>query len=193
MQYSEPIRWAYYPNNDRPPKPLRELIGALESLQAWIEDEWWPIIHPSDKRSSTRKITKALEPILLGESDAQPQPPYGLKQGWNLETRDKYAKMPFLYGEGDEGLAGVRPDAVYCDGDRLTLVEIEGGGAFTNYRGMKDVVEAILLPSVDYLALVVPHAAHKTAPYRYYNYLVQALYGEQVVQPHFKGTLVLGF
>lgn len=27
------------------------------------------------------------------------------------------------------------------NGGRLTLVEIEGGGAVNNYRGMKDIVE----------------------------------------------------
>lgn len=193
MKYFGPIRWTYYPNNDRPPQSLRQLINALGTLQPWIEQTWWPVIHPSNPRTSTKRLTKALEPLLLTTPTAQPQSPYGLMQGWNLETREKYDKMPFLYGEEDESLAAVRPDAVFLDGTRLTLVEIEGGGAFANYRGMKDIVEAMLLPAVDYLALVVPHAANNTTPYRYYNHLVQALYSEQVVQSHFKGALVIGY
>ena len=88
----------------------------------------------------------------------------------------------------------MQPDAVFVDEvGRLTLVEIEGGGAETNYRGMKDIVETILLPFVDHLALVVPFAAHHTEPYRYYNRLTQALYAEQVVQRHLSGVLVVGF
>ena len=65
----------------------------------------------------------------------------GLRPGWNLETREHYPEMPFLYGEGDEALQSVRPDAVHVDErGRLTIVEIEGGGARTNYFGMKDIV-----------------------------------------------------
>lgn len=83
---------------------------------------------------------------------------------------------------------------MFVDGaGRLTLVEVEGGGALTNYRGMKDIVETILLPFVDHLALVVPFVAHHTEPYRYYNRLTQALYAEQAVQRHLSGILVVGY
>lgn len=108
-----------------------------------------------------------------------------------MESR--YPKMPFLYDEGDTSLQGVEPDAIFVDDDRLTLVEIEGGGALTNYRGMKDIVEALLLPKVDYVALVVPFRAHHTRPYDYYNNLVSSLYAQQVVQAHLHGLLVLGY
>ena len=50
-------------------------------------------------------------------------------------------------------------------------MEIGGGGAETNYRGMKAIVEASLLPRVDYMALVVPFSAHHTKSYDYYNNL----------------------
>jgi hypothetical protein len=67
----------------------------------------------------------------------------------------------------------VQPDAIFVDDDdRLTIIEIEGGGALQNYRGMKDIVEALLLPPVDYVALVVPFKAHGNRPYDYYANLV---------------------
>lgn len=58
---------------------------------------------------------------------------------------------------------------------------------------MKDVVETILLPFVDQLALVVPFVAHHTERYRYYNRLTQTLDAEQVVQRHLSGILILGY
>jgi hypothetical protein len=51
----------------------------------------------------------------------------------------------------------------------LTLLEIEGGGALTNYRGMKDIVEALLVPEVHFVGLVVPFRAHHVIPYDYHN------------------------
>jgi hypothetical protein len=102
--------------------------------------------------------------------------------------------MPFLYGEGDVSVQSVQPDAVHVDDYcRITLVEIEGGGAQTNYRGMKDIVEALLLPAVDYVALVVPFSAHQTQPYEYYNNLVMSMYAQQIVQKNLKGLLVMGY
>ena len=90
--------------------------------------------------------------------------------------------------------SSVRPDAVHVDEDRsLTIVEIEGGGARTNYFGMKDIVEALLLPRIARIAIVVPFEAHHTTPYSYYCNLVASMYGQQVVQPHIDGLLVLGY
>lgn len=124
----------------------------------------------------------------------RPAAPTGCTRAANLETREHYATVPYLYGEGNASLGAVKPDAVFVDdAARLTLVEFVGGGALTNYRGMKDIVETILLPFVHHLALVVPFVAHHTEPYRYYNRLTQALYAEQVVQGHLSGILVVGY
>ena len=58
---------------------------------------------------------------------------------------------------------------------------------------MKEIVEALLLPSVDYVAFVVPFRAHHTTPCDYYNNLVTSLYAQQIVQAHLVGVLVLGY
>lgn len=188
MRYVEAPRWQFYPGNARPTSALRELIDAIHSEAAWLRDDWWTAAK-TDTKTITQRLERHLPPSGSSAGGA-----YGLRQGWNLETRERYAKIPYLYGEGDESLGAVQPDAVFVDDDgRLTLVEIEGGGAVNNYRGMKDIVETILLPFVDHLALVVPFAAHQSEPYRYYNRLTQALYAEQVVQRHLSGVLVVGF
>lgn len=160
----------------------------MVALGPWLEDEWWTL----PERRDTRLITSALEPMLTTTSTIVDE--LGLRAGWNLETREQYPEMPFLYGEGDEALQSVRPDAVHVDEyGRLTIVEVEGGGARTNYFGMKDIVEALLLPRIDRVAVVVPFEAHHTKPFAYYCNLVASLYAQQVVQPHIDGLLVLGY
>ncbi len=160
----------------------------MVALGPWLEQEWWAL----PERRDTRLITSALEPALL--STGGPVDELGLRPGWNLETRERYPEMPFLYGEGDEARQSVRPDAVHVDAHGcLTIVEIEGGGARTNYFGMKDIVEALLLPRIDRVAIVVPFEAHHTKPYSYYANLVSSLYAQQVVQAHIRGLLVLGY
>lgn len=162
----------------------------MTALGPWLRDDWW-----LRERTDSKTITAALEAHLpasegAGTSTARRV----LRKGWNLETREQFPAMPFLYGENDDSIKGVQPDGVYVDeAGRLTLLEIEGGGAETNYRGMKDIVESLLLPEVDYLALVVPFRAHHTRPYDYYCNLVTSLYAQQVVQAHLKGLLVLGY
>jgi hypothetical protein len=188
VRYIDAPRWQFYPGNARPTAPLRELIDALASEAEWLRDEWWTA-PKTDTKAITRRLERHLSP-----SGSHAVGPHRLCHGWNLETRDRYAKIPYLYGEGDESLGAVQPDAVFVEENgQLTLVEVEGGGALTNYRGMKDIVETILLPFVDHLALVVPFVAHHTEPYRYYNRLTQALYAEQVVQQHLAGILVVGY
>lgn len=187
MQYVRPPAWRYYPQPDRPRHDLRQLIQGFDGIAQWLQSTWW-----TTAKTDTKTITQALEPHLPPTGTPSLVP--GLSRGWNLETREEYPAMPFLYAENDQKIQSVRPDAIFVDEHaRLTLVEIEGGGAETNYRGMKDIVEALLLPPVDYVALVVPFRAHHTKPYDYYNNLVASLYAQQVVQAHLKGLLVLGY
>jgi hypothetical protein len=187
VHYVRPPAWRYYPQPDRPRTDLRQLIQGMDALAGWLRSTWW-----STPKTDTKTITKALEPHLPASGAASGLA--GLQHGWNLETREKYPALPFLYAENDQKIQSVRPDGVFVDDcDRLTLLEVEGGGAETNYRGMKDIVEALLLPRVDYVALIVPFRAHKTEPYEYYNNLVASLYAQQVVQPHLQGMLVMGY
>ena len=189
MRFDRRPAWRYYPQPDRPRIDMRRLIDAMEALGPWLERSWWT--RPSGEKD-TRDITRELaERLPAAGSESRI---LNLRRGWNLETRENYPKMPFLYDEGDRSIQSVEPDAIFVDdSDRLTIVEIEGGGALTNYRGMKDIVEALLLPPVDFVALVVPFVAHTTHPYDYYNNLVTSLYAQQVVQAHLRGLLVLGY
>jgi len=114
----------------------------------------------------TKLITKQLESYL-------PSDPAGvfvepdLLRGWNVEARDPLAKIPLLYGENGKALYSVSPDAIYATDDGYrALREIEGG-AVQNNRLMKDVVETLLIPGAQHLALAVPHRIHPPVAVRF--------------------------
>lgn len=124
MQYTRKPAWRYYPQPDRPREDLRQLIAGLEALGPWLKDDWW-----QRAKTETKSITKALEAHLPIPGAAVPTR-RNLRRGWNLETREKFPKIPFLYDERNSSLQSVLPDAIFVDDhDRLTIVEIEGGGA----------------------------------------------------------------
>lgn len=164
----------------------------MVDLTDWFRDDFWKRIDAGQK-IETKDITRQLEAYLL-PSRPTGTLENGLHVGWNVETREKYERIPLLYGENGKPLYGVEPDAIFArdDGYRA-LLEIEGGGAVQNNRLMKDVVETLLIPGAHHLALAVPHVVHRRSPYEFAVNLVEALYARQVPQQHVNGVLVLGY
>jgi hypothetical protein len=93
MQFIRLPTWRYYPQPDRPRVDLRELIEAMEALGDWLEHDWW--LRPKGGKD-TREITRALEEFLPMPTATTSSAELRLKRGWNLETRENYAKVPFL-------------------------------------------------------------------------------------------------
>ena len=193
MPYSRLPAWRYFPQTDAPPSPLAQVAAAMEDLGFWFKDEFWPAIDSTGQRIDTKEITKRLEDYLKPVTDKYEVAP-GLHPGWNVETREKYPRIPLLYGESGKPLYGVEPDAIFAGPDDYTaLLEIEGGGAVQNNRLMKDVVETLLIPGAHHLALAVPHEMHGRSPYDFAVNLVQALYSREVPQRHVDGVLIVGY
>jgi hypothetical protein len=164
----------------------------MVDLGAWFKDVCWPGAEPPGSMG-TKLITKQLESYL-------PSDPAGvfvepdLLRGWNVETRDPLAKIPLLYGENGKALYSVSPDAIYATDDGyMALLEIEGGGAVQNNRLMKDVIETLLIPGAQHLALAVPHRIHRRSPYDFAVNLISALYAREVPQRHVQGILVVAY
>lgn len=192
VPYSRPPAWRYFPPTDAPAIPLAQVAAAFIDLGDWFKNDFWKRVDAGQK-IETKDITRQLEAYLPPESPLE-RLGSGLHAGWNVETREKYARIPLLYGENGKPLYGVEPDAIFArkDGYRA-LLEIEGGGAVQNNRLMKDVVETLLIPGAHHLALAVPHLVHGRSPYDFAVNLVEALYARQVPQQHVEGVLILGY
>jgi hypothetical protein len=162
-------------------------------MSAWFKTSFWPPVDTRAQDVTTSLITQHLENYLKPDPQ-QLQVGGGLLAGWNVETREKYPKIPLLYGENGKTLYAVDPDAIYVsDGGRWALLEIEGGGALTNNRAMKDIVETLLIPQVDYMALALPHQVHGRSPYDVAINLAQAMYGRGIPQQHVLGIMIVGY
>lgn len=192
VPYSRPPAWRYFPPTDSPPTPLAEVAAAFIDLTSWFKEDFWRRVD-SGQKIETKEITKQLEAYLLVASPAVSLDS-GLHAGWNVETRDRFARIPLLYGENGKALYGVEPDAIFARADGYrALLEIEGGGAVQNNRLMKDVVETLLIPGAHHLALAVPHVVHGRSPYDFAVNLIEALYARQVPQDHVDGVLIIGY
>jgi hypothetical protein len=162
-------------------------------MGAWFKASFWPPIDTGAEKMTTPTITRRLESYLKPDPQQLPDSD-GLLAGWNVETREDYPKTPLLYGENGKTLYAVEPDAIHVsDGGRWALLEIEGGGALQNNRLMKDIVETLLIPQADYLALAVPHQVHGRSPYDVAINLVQAMYGRGIPQQHARGVMIIGY
>jgi hypothetical protein len=193
VPYSRKPAWRYFPQSDPPPSPLVEVAAAFASMSSWFKTTFWPPIDARKQDMKTTLITQQLENYLKPDAH-QPQVSGDLLAGWNVETREKYPKIPLLYGENGKLLHAVDPDAIHVsDEGRWSLLEIEGGGALTNNRAMKDLVETLLIPQADYLALAVPHQVHGRSPYDVVINLVQAMYGRGIPQQHARGIMIAGY
>jgi hypothetical protein len=168
------------------------VAAAFIDLPGWFKGDFWKRVDAGQK-IETKEITKKLEAYLLATGPAATLV-NGLHTGWNVETREKYSRIPLLYGENGKPLYGVEPDAIFASADGYrALLEIEGGGAVQNNRLMKDIVETLLIPGAHHLALAVPHVVHGRSPYDFAVNLVEALYARQVPQEHVDGLLILGY
>jgi hypothetical protein len=190
--YTRPPAWRYFPQTDFPPPPLAQIAEAMASLDGWFKSTFWPA-KDAGAAIETKDITRQLETHLKPDPASQPTLG-GLSSGWNVETREPYARVPLLYGEDGKTLYGVEPDAIFVSpSGTWTLLEIEGGGAVANNRLMKDIIESLLIPRATHLALVVPHVVHGRSPFDFAVNLIQALYARRVPQEHLAGIMVVGY
>ena len=90
----------------------------MDALGPWLEDHWWDLPAPRD----TRQITAALEPALLSSDTDTDE--LGLKPGWNLETRERYPKMPL------DRIRETEPDLVVLPDEPYRFTEDDGPECF---------------------------------------------------------------
>lgn len=171
------LRWRYFPPTEPLPNHLRLVVDAFSSAWPWIQD------YVGGKSGTDgRKVAAEVEQHFASNS------------GWHLEGINGKVRLPVIWGENGQVLARVEPDGVFDHGDgRVSLLEVEGGGAVQNNRLMKDLFEALLIPQVDYVAIAVPQAAHERPPYEVAVNLVAAIYARSLQSSHLKGVLLLGW
>lgn len=117
----------------------------------------------------------------------------GFKVEDSKAEKDKI-KVPVLFDENNKILKSFDADAISID--EKILLEVEAGGAFANHKFLKDVFQACMMPSVDYLMIAVRNVYGKkkiTKDYSEIYKFFETLYVNERLQLPLKGIVLIGY
>ena len=190
-------RWQYFPRSQRPPEHLLAVVKAFETAgpgfaahyaawQAWAES---PAGKPPRLESNTvlAKVAPALE-----------------EAGYAVEKPGAKLPLTVLWGANGRPEKSYNADAkIVHEPGRETVVEVEAGGATANNLWRKDLMEACVMPYVDYLAIAVRNEyrsmdAKKRTPrinadFGLVTSELDALFESRRLQLPLLGILVIGY
>lgn len=174
--------WRYYPNRDRPPRWVHELIDVVR-----------------DKRRQTESATVSglTSDRVLSHFRA------GLENlGYRVESgkrKDDRIRLPVLFGDQGKVVVPYEVDAVH---DELgVLVEIEAGRGARGNAVYRDLIRSSLIVDARFLALgVMDEYRHQSGgkpivvrSYRDACDLLDAIYASQRLLLPFEGVLLFGY
>lgn len=119
------IRWMYYPNSNKLPAHLMQVIDAFVVNEEGISSD----IHQLKSDEVLAELSNTLE-----------------QSGFFVEKSKAKAdivRVPVLYGENGKETLAFEVDAF--DPVNNTVVEIETGRGFTNYQFLKDFFECCMM------------------------------------------------
>jgi hypothetical protein len=143
------IRWQFFPRSMEPPPHLLAAKIAFETIAPALEERYaaWEAwaANPSGKgpRLESNTVLEMVRPSLEAA-------------GYAVERKGHPLPFVVLWGENGKPAKAYEADAkIEHESGRETVVEVEAGGATANNLWRKDLMEASLMPYVDYLAIAV--------------------------------------
>ena len=148
---SPTIRWRYFPRSRRPPDHLLDVVNAFMATEPKLQLEYqrwtdWlatPKPRSTAPRLESNAVLKMLEPAL---------------SAFGFDVEKSGSKLPLTVLWAENG----RPEKSYYADTRIrhrpgaeTVVEVEAGGATANNLWRKDLMEACLMPYVEFLVIAV--------------------------------------
>jgi hypothetical protein len=176
------IRFATFPRTVPPPDFARAVVDVFRAHEAKI---------------STVDLAKGLESDMVLAAIR----PDLLNLGFEVEsgkTSEAKIKRPVFFGDDGEARLEYQVDA-YHQGWRCGL-EVEAGRSWLGNAVYRDVVQAMVMVQVDYLALAVPNAYRYRAngkpltcpAFKNAREVAEALYGHTRVRMPY-GLLLIGY
>jgi len=165
--------WQYYPRTRPLPQHLLDIVGVFEAATADIGSTAW-------KLSSNQVLAKVAGGLAA--------------HGYRVETgstRDKKVRVPVLFGRNGRTEKAFEVDA-YSE-SQLTVIEVEAGRGVTNNQFLKDLFEACVMPSVDYLVLAVRSTYRTSKDFGTVCSFLDSLYASDRLVLPLDGVLVVGY
>lgn len=171
------INWMFFPQTDKIPNHLIEIIEAFKEKSDEIDSEK----HLGNKNLESNKVLKILAPLLS-------------KNGYNVERSKKAEdkiKMPVLFGKNGKVELNFEVDAF--SEEYSTVIEVEAGRAVCNYQFLKDFYESCMMNNVDYFVAAVKNIYRGSNDFEKVCDFFRALYSSNRMTVPLKGILVIGY
>lgn len=107
------------------------------------------------------------------------------------KARDDKIKVPVLFSLNNKIDKFFDADAVSADGK--IILEVEAGRAYVNNQFLKDVFQACMMPSVDYLILAVRNDYRGNDDFSKIFQFFETLYINGRLQLPLKGMVLIGY
>ena len=173
------MNWIYFPKTEEVPKHLKKIVAAFEKNSKKINSK--NNDHSNEDRLSSDEVLKILESDFVD---------LGYSVEKSKQAKDKI-RIPVLYGaSGKEELA------FEADGysEKLkTVIEIEAGRAVTNYQFLKDIFQASMMVSTDYLVLSVREVYRNSNDFDKVKDFIDSIFLTNKIKLDLKGILLIGY
>jgi hypothetical protein len=127
--------WQYFPRTAVAPEHLTKVVTVFDSAS--------PIIGSASATLVSNKVLAAVAPLLASD-------------GYRVETGAAHAnkvRVPVLFGRNGRAAKTFEVDA-YSEAE-ATVIEVEAGRAVVNNQFLKDLFEACVMPTVNFLVICV--------------------------------------
>jgi hypothetical protein len=192
------INWQYFPRSQRLPDHLQQVVGAFKEVEASFQDHdarWRAWAASTDRAMSSRPSMESNDVLRIVEPQLR-------AIGYDVESPGAPLQLVVLWGPNGETRKAYEADAKreHTPG-RETVIEVEAGGAHANNRWRKDLMEACIMPYVDYLVIAVRnHYWHtsggrpiNTRDFHIVTTELDALYESRRLELPLQGILVIGY
>ena len=173
------MNWIYFPKTEEAPKHLKKIVAAFEKNSKKINSK--NNDHSNEARLSSDEVLKILESDFVD---------LGYSVEKSKQAKDKI-RIPVLYGtSGKEELA------FEADGysEKLkTVIEIEAGRAVTNYQFLKDIFQASMMVSTEYLVLSVREVYRNSNDFDKVKDFLDSIFLTNKIKLDLKGILLIGY
>lgn len=186
-------RFRFFPESTPCPQHLLVVVEAFRSAEPELRDAYERWAPGAGERLPSNTVLKMVGGVLS-------------VAGYQVEGYGDPAgriEVPVFWSENAAVAKSFSADALWTDSDgRQTVVEVEAGGAVANNAWRKDVMEACLMPFVDYLVIAVrneylsagPGGATRTGrDYETVSREVAAIYASEHWRLPLRGLMVLGY
>lgn len=146
------INWQYFPRSQRPPDHLLAVVNAFKAAEtSFMEHDarWQAWAKSANRIASSRPSMESRDVLRIVAPGLE-------ASGYTVERSGAELPVVVLWGPNGTAKKSYKADAKreYEPG-RETVVEVEAGAGHANNRWRKDLMEACLMPYVDYLAIAM--------------------------------------